>query len=272
MARTLGYSRQYFYKHCKDKIKKGVIQQQVSTLVHAERKILPRLGGRKLYHQIGPGLERNNIKFGRDRLFKLLKDQALLIKPRRKYTQTTMSKHWLRKYPNLVKETTVTGPEQVWVSDITYIKTDEGNCYLNMVTDAYSRKIMGYAIAPGMDTASMIGAYEMALKNRRHPDRSLIHHSDRGLQYCSAEYVNLSYQNNVRISMTEHGDPYENALAERMNRTIKEEFGLAGPLSSKQQAFQLIREATQLYNDYRPHLSLKMKTPNNVHLQKIPAT
>lgn len=234
--------------------------------------MLTRLGGKKLYHQIKPALQQTQIKFGRDQLFRLLGEENLLIKPRRTYTQTTMSKHWLRKYPNLIKGLVVTAPEQVWVSDITYIKSDEGNCFLNMITDQYSRKIVGYAIAANMDTTSMIKAYEMALKNRKNKDYPLIHHTDRGLQYCSQEYVRLSNENGVSISMTENGDPYENALAERMNRTLKEEFGLGRLLPSKQKAFRLTQEAVNIYNDYRPHWALKLKTPNEVHLQKILAT
>jgi putative transposase len=242
-----------------------VIEKEVLSLVHKERKILTRLGGKKLYHQIKPALAVNEIKFGRDKIFKLLGENNLLIKPKRTYTQTTMSKHWLRKYPNLIKDVVVDAPEQVWVSDITYIKSDEGNCYLNMVTDVFSRKIMGYAIAANMDTGSMIKAYEMALKNRKTNNHQLIHHTDRGLQYCSQEYVKLSVENGVRISMTENGDPYENALAERMNRTLKEEFGLGRLLPTRQKAFRLTEEAVEIYNSYRPHLALKMKTPNEVH-------
>lgn len=140
-----------------------------------------------------------------------------------------------------------------------------------MVTDAFSRKIMGYAIANNMDTASMIKAYHMAIKNRKR-DHQLIHHTDRGLQYCSQKYVKLSTDNGIKISITENGDPYENALAERMNRTMKEEFGLGRLLPSKQKAFRLTQEAVELYNNYRPHWALKLKTPNDVHLQKIPVT
>ena len=234
--------------------------------------MLPMLGGKKVYYQIKSALTDNRLKMGRDKLFKLLSDHHLLIKPKRRYTITTNSKHWLRKYPNILKEQIITQPEQAWVSDITYIKTDEGNCYLNMVTDVYSRKIMGYAIAQNMNTDEMKKAYQMAITNRAYPDNKLIHHTDRGLQYCSGEYIKLSIDNNIRISMTENGDPYENALAERMNRTLKEEFGLGRQLPTRQQAFQLTEEAIELYNKRRPHLSLKMKTPNNVHLQKIPAT
>ena len=137
------------------------------TLVQKERKVLTRLGGKKLYHQIKPQMEQNQIKLGRDKLFRLLGEQNLLIKRKRTYTQTTMSKHWLRKYPNLIKDLVADAPEQVWVSDITHVKSDEGNCYLNLVTDVFRRKIMGYAISPNMDTNSMIRAYEMALKNRK---------------------------------------------------------------------------------------------------------
>lgn len=248
------------------------MEKEVLKLVHRERKILTRLGGKKLYHQIKPSLLLNDIKFGRDQLFKLLDKNHLLIKPRRTYTQTTMSKHWLRKYPNLVKKIKTTAPEQVWVSDITLIKSDEGNCYLNMVTDAFSRKIMGYAISNSMDTASMIKAYQMAIKNRKNLHHQLIHHSDRGLQYCSQEYVKLSTDSGIQISMTENGDPYENALAERMNRTLKEEFGLGRLLPSKQKAFRLTEEAVNIYNSYRPHWALNLKTPNDIHLQKIPVT
>lgn len=272
VAGMLGFSRQYFYKHCKEKKQRLVIEKDVLSLVHKERKILTGLGGKKLYHQIKPALAANEIKFGRDKLFKLSGEESLLIKPKRTYTQTTMSKHWLCKYPNLIKDLVADAPEQVWVSDITYIKSDEGNCFLNMVTDAYSRKITGYALSSNMDTTSMIKAYKMALKNRTTNNANWVHHTDRGLQYCSQEYVKLSNDNGIKISMTENGDPYENALAERMNRTIKEEFGLGRLLPSRQKAFRLTEEAVEIYNSYRPHWALKMKTPNEVHLQKIPAT
>ena len=240
-------------------------KQLIKRLSEDQRKQLPRLGVRKIYYQIKPVLEEQGVSIGRDKVFTILRDFNMLIKPKRRYIQTTMSKHWLRKYPNLFKGQTIERSEQVWVSDITYIKTEEGNCYLNMVTDAYSRKIMGYAIADSMDREAMIKAFEMGLKNRKYPDQRLIHHSDRGLQYCSKEYIALSKQNNVLTSMTEQSDPYENALAERMNRTLKEEFGLGVKLKSKAHAYQLTQEAISLYNNLRPHLSLKMKTPEMVH-------
>lgn len=216
---------------------------------------------------ISPLLRLLNLKTGRDKLFSLLKKHSLLIKNKKKYIITTDSKHWLRKYPNLTKGVKITMPEQLWVSDITYVRTDEGTCYLNMVTDAFSRKIMGYSIADNMTAESMKAAYEMAISQRNY-SHSLTHHSDRGLQYCSDEYVKLSKDATNAISMTENGDPYENALAERMNRTLKEEFGLGRMLPTRQQAFRLIEEAVHLYNNRRPHWSLKLQTPQTVHLQK----
>ncbi len=188
-----------------------------------------------------------------------------MIRPRKRYVITTNSKHFMKKYSNLVAGLAVTRPEQVWVSDITYIRTDNGFCYLNLITDAFSRKIVGYAIARNMNTESMIEAYKMALKGRRYPHLELIHHSDRGLQYCSAAYVALSEEAGVKISMTQNGDPYENALAERMNRTMKEEFGLGGRLRSYEHGAQLTVEGIVLYNGRRPHCSLGMSTPNKVH-------
>jgi transposase InsO family protein len=151
------------------------------------------------------------------------------------------------------------------VSDITYIKTQEGNCYLSLITDAYSRKIMGYSIADNMEATTVAKALKMALKSRLYPDRELIHHSDRGIQYCSREYVEIASKANMRMSMTQSGDPYENALAERMNRTIKEEFCLDKPVASKKLAVKIVKQAVWLYNNKRPHLNLSFETPEQVH-------
>lgn len=161
-----------------------------------------------------------------------------------------------------------TAAEQLWVSDITYLKTEQGNCYLNMITDAYSRKLMGYAISDNMEAQSMVAALQMALAQRKNTNGKLIHHSDRGLQYCSQEYIQLEIINSIEISMTENGDPYENALAERMNRTIKEEFCLY-QLKDIKQLKQAIKQAVYLYNNYRPHLSLQMNTPEQQHKKSL---
>lgn len=215
--------------------------EAVKKLVDQQRKVLPRVGTRKLYHLIGPQLLEHGLKMGRDGLFQLMRDYDLQIKPRKRYIQTTMSKHWLRKWPNLVKDKVASRPDEVWVSDITYLKTEEGTCYLNLITDAYSRMIVGYALDDNMETESMILALHRALKGRSNRKQPTIHHSDRGLQYCSKEYVQLTQKNNIQLSMTENGDPYENALAERMNRTIKEEFGMDRTLKSKELTKKLER-------------------------------
>ncbi len=231
---------------------------------------MPRVGTRKIYYLIKSELKAAGLKVGRDKLFDWMREYGLLIKPRKKYVQTTMSKHWMRKYPNLVKRTVVDKPEQVWVSDITYIRTEEGNCYLNMITDAYSRKIVGYAMDDNMEASNMVKALKMALKNKQDKQSELIHHSDRGSQYCSHDYIEVAIDNRINMSMTEKGDPYENALAERMNRTIKEEFGLDNIVKTKAQALQVVKESVELYNHYRPHLALNMKTPAEVHKTKNP--
>jgi len=241
---------------------------QVKHFVQEHRKQLPRVGTRKLYYLMQDELHDNNIKFGRDKVFDLLRENDLLIKPRRRYVQTTMSKHWMRKWPNIVKEKTVTQPDEVWVSDITYLKTDEGTCYLNMITDAYSRKIVGYALADSMETEQMIGALRMAVEHKGKTDIATIHHSDRGIQYCSKEYGRMTAQHNIRLSMTENSDPYENALAERMNRTMKEEFGLHATLLNFHQALRLVEESIALYNHKRPHLALAMQTPESIYNQQ----
>lgn len=264
----MGYSRQYYYKQEKDAAREESKKEKVKHFVDQQRKLLPRLGTRKLHYLIKDQLATSQLKFGRDKLFDLLREYGLLIKPQRRYIQTTMSKHWMKKWPNLVKGKVINEPDQVWVSDITYIKTEEGNCYLNMITDAFSRKIVGYAADHTMETESMINALKMAASERINGEVKTIHHSDRGLQYCSKEYVELTGENNIQLSMTENSDPYENALAERMNRTIKEEFGLNRKLKSRQQVYDLIKESIVLYNQKRPHLALNMKTPDEVYNKK----
>lgn len=265
----LGYSRQYYYKLKKEDLKEQTKAESIISMVKEKRKLLHRLGTRKLHHLIKSELESKLLKCGRDKLFSYLRTYDLLIKPKRRYIQTTNSRHWLRKYPNIIKNLPITGPEQVWVTDITQVKTEQGNCYINLITDAYSKKIMGYSIDDNMETSSMIKAYKAALANKTNINSKPIHHSDRGVQYCSKEYVELSTVHNCLISMTENGDPYENALAERMNRTIKEEFGLGEIIKTKQQASQLIKEAVSLYNNYRPHLALNYQTPNDVHKKSL---
>lgn len=234
-------------------------------LVNAERKLLPRVGVRKLRHMIQAKLVEADIGFGRDRLFALLRRNDMLVRPTKRYKQTTMSRHWMKKYPNLTKDFQATSPDELWVSDITYIQAREGTSYLNLVTDAFSRKIVGHAVYDSMEASLMVRALDMAIKHKRNNDLSTIHHSDRGLQYCSQHYTERADRHNIRRSMTENSDPYENALAERMNRTIKEEFGFYSQSLSRKDLPALIRQAVHLYNTKRPHLALNFKTPDEVY-------
>ena len=235
------------------------------SLVLEQRKQLPRCGGRKIYYLIKKQLQVQNLKCGRDQLFSIMRDAGLLIAPRRRYVQTTNSRHWMRKYADLVGTWRPRKAEELWVSDITYIRTEEGFCYASLITDAYSRKIMGYSVADNMEASTVSQALKMALSQRIYPERELIHHSDRGFQYCSKEYVQIAQTNRLRMSMTQNGDPYENALAERMNRTIKEEFCLDGTIKSKELAIELVKQAVWLYNNRRPHTMLSLRTPEQEH-------
>jgi transposase InsO family protein len=212
-------------------------------------------------------LMRLDIKLGRDVLFNFLRAENLLIKPKRSYVKTTNSKHWMRRYPNLIKDIEINRPEQLWVSDITYIKTEAGNEYLSLITDAYSKKIMGYELLDNLSSNGPLKALELALKNRKYK-HNLIHHSDRGLQYCSTEYVELLKSNNIKISMTENGDPYENAIAERVNGILKYEFLIIDGFKNHIQAMKVIAESIGIYNESRPHMSCNMLTPNKAHLQQ----
>ncbi len=228
---------------------------------------MPRIGTRKLYFLIKDELYDLNIKIGRDVLFDFLRAEHLLIKPKRSYVKTTNSKHWMKKHPNLIKDIELTMPEQLWVSDITYIKTDRGHEYLSLITDAYSKKIMGYELLDNLSTAGPLKALDLALKNRKY-SHDLIHHSDRGLQYCSADYVQKLKENRIKVSMTENGDPYENAIAERVNGILKYEFLLIDGFKDHLQALEVIKQSINIYNESRPHLSCQMLTPNKAHLQK----
>ena len=231
------------------------------------RSKMPRLGTRKLYYLLKEELVARNLKIGRDVLFNFLRAEQLLIKPKRSYTKTTNSKHWMKKYPNLIIDMEINRPEQVWVSDITYIKTASGNSYLSLVTDAYSKKIMGYQLLDNLSTAGPLAALNMALKNRRYKDH-LIHHSDRGLQYCCAEYAQQLTDNRINISMTQNGDPYENAIAERVNGILKYEFLWIDGFRDHLQALEVIKHSIGIYNKDRPHLSCQLMTPEQTHYQQ----
>lgn len=227
------------------------------------RRFMPRLGVKKLYHLIKPELVEKGIKLGRDGLFDYLREAGLLVKPRRSYTKTTFSKHWMRKYPNLLQDVRADRPEKVFVSDITYVETDEGVYYLSLVTDACMRKIMGYEVSREMKAGDVVKALKMAARSRLSTD-SLIHHSDRGVQYCSSEYQKVLGVHCMRPSMTDGYDCYQNALAERINGILKQEF-LLYRCKSFDELKVLVEQSVSIYNQLRPHLSLGMKTPEEAH-------
>jgi len=223
---------------------------------------MPMLGTRKILFKIEPMLKDHGIKMGRDQLFDLLRFHGMLIRRRKRSIVTTDSFHWLKKYPNLVEDISFCASEQVWVSDITYIKTIEGYSYLSLITDVYSRKIVGYCLHPSLESAGCIKALNMAISSRIFADRSLIHHSDRGVQYCSNSYVDILMDNCIAISMTQNGSPYENALAERMNGIIKSEFIPRKLFRNHEEASKAIDSIIVAYNSQRPHASLNYLTPD----------
>jgi len=226
---------------------------------------MPRIGARKLYYLLGDKLRA--MKIGRDKFFDILRANHLLVQPKRSYHITTDSHHRFRKHKNLVIEMPVNRPEQLWVSDITYIGKREKPCYLNLVTDAYSKKIMGYYVADNMDTQCSVMALKMAVKNRKDNSTSLIHHSDRGVQYCADNYQKVLLKNNIRCSMTNNGDPYENAVAERINGILKQEFMIDTYYADINIMRKIVKEAIEVYNNQRPHYSNYMLTPAQMHNQ-----
>ena len=236
--------------------------------IHQQRKLLPRLGTRKLHLNIAPLLQAHGIQIGRDYLFDLLERHKLLVRRRKRKVVTTNSRHWMRKYTNLTIDLCCERPEQLWVSDITYIRMGSQWGYLSLITDAYSRKIMGYCLRMDLSAQGCIDALQMALANRLYPKRALIHHSDRGSQYCSADYVRILKEHAIAISMTENGDPYENALAERVNGILKAEFNLYSSSYGFEQTCELVKNSITAYNEFRPHSSCDMLTPAQAHLQQ----
>ena len=234
------------------------------------------MGTRKLYTKIKPFLEQHGIKMGRDGLFKLLSAHSILIRRRKRRIQTTQSLHWLRKYPNLIKDFVPTAINQLWVSDITYWKLQsDTHVYISFITDAYSRRIVGYHVASTLETVETIQALSMAVSQLKDGTYSgLIHHSDRGVQYCSKDYVKLLQDNSIGISMTQSGDPLENALAERLNGIIKQEYLSGNEVKTIEQASEVLKKSVELYNSDRPHMSIGNLTPNHVHYaeQAIPVS
>jgi putative transposase len=236
-------------------------------MVKDYRKIVgSKTGGIKLYSELKQDFIKNDIKIGRDKFYNFLKLNKLLVPKTKNYITTTNSKHMFKKYKNLVKDQVPNRPEQRWVSVITYIKTQKGHNYLALVTDAYSKQIMGYKLDNHMKTSLCTEALDMTIKNRKYPDKKRIHHSDRGFQYCNPKYTQFAENNGIIMSMTEQYDPYENAIAERINRTLKYEYGLKQIIKNTTIAQEAAKQAVSIYNNLRTHFSLDLRKPAEVHL------
>ena len=267
VCRLLGISRQKYYRGVWHETECRERATQAVSMVLNIRERMPRIGTRKLYHVLGRELK--GIGVGRDRLFDILRANHMLITPYRSYHVTTNSHHRFRKHKNLVAGLEIVRPEQVWVSDITYIGSRSANMYLSLVTDAYSKKIVGYNLSQSLDTESSLKALRMANASRRYPNETLIHHSDRGVQYCSDAYQRLLRRYGIKTSMTESYDPYANAVAERVNGILKQEFLLEEMNLPFKLMRKVISECVYIYNNLRPHLSCGYNTPEWMHSQRM---
>ncbi len=264
LTKLLGYSKQSYYKQLERDDTKSLNEALIVDLVKLRRKLWKKGSGRNLFAYLQPEFRKHGISIGRDKFFKILRENNLLIKIKNRKTKTTNSYHHFHKYENLIKELKVTRINQVIVCDITYLYLRENDsfAYLFLVTDLFSRKILGYNVSSDLSAKSAIKTLTMALKNMS-DIKECIHHSDRGIQYCSNQYTELLKKNNIAISMTEHSDPLENAVAERINKTIKEEFTEEKQISfsNYKEAKNKIAKIIDFYNNERPHRSLEMYTP-----------
>jgi len=260
-----GKSRDSYYKKERNHQKWLNKQQIVLEMVAMIRRELDHIGTTKLYRMLKKPFEEHSIKMGRDSLHRLLRENGLIIRPKKRYVITTNSNHWMKKYPNLIKGLNINRPELLWVSDITYIQVGDGFCFLSLITDAYSRRIMGYCLYPTLEAQGCINALKMALANKVNYNGRHIHHSDRGSQYCSADYVGILQTAEIEISMTENGDPYENAIAERVNGILKYEFNLNHVFADHTEAVEAVDRSINAYNILRPHMSCNYLTPMEAH-------
>lgn len=264
LCTLLGYSRQAFYKHNLAGEKEVFLHDLIIEKVLEIRKLQPRIGGRKLFFMLSNYLDSHSIKIGRDAFFDLLREHELLVRIRRRKTITTDSNHYWRRYPNLIKDFIPMAINQLWVSDITYIVIGSGFGYLSLITDAFSRKIIGFHLSRDLKAEGCIKALNTALQDLNNKSRIPIHHSDRGVQYCCFGYVEILKEKGIAISMTQNGDPKENALAERVNGILKVEL-LEENYPDFKAADQAIAKAVSIYNHFRPHSSIGNLTPHQVH-------
>jgi len=261
-----GINRQIYYRSTKRSRTSKNKAEQVVELVENIRMKMPKIGGRKLYFMLNEPLK--TLKIGRDKFFNILKANHLLITPKRSYHITTNSHHRFRKHKNLVLDYQITKPNQVWVADITYIGNRKNPSYLSLITDAYSKKIVGHYVAENLTTEGNLLALKKAINTTELKELSLIHHSDRGLQYCSDEYQKILEKNNISCSMTQNSDPYENAVAERINGILKQEFNIDKFDVETKIKRKIVEESIEIYNELRPHFSNHYLTPNQMHKQE----
>jgi transposase InsO family protein len=270
LCKWFGISRQAYYQH-EWKLAEEVFRYDLAVDEIKEiRKRHPKMGVRKIQELLRPFMQEYGIKMGRDALFDLLSGHGMLIRTRRRNVRTTYSNHWLKKYPNLIIDFTASKPNELWVSDITYWKIQDKVVFLHLITDAFSRKIVGYQVSETLQGCETVKALKMALRELGSSFQSrfqLIHHSDRGTQYCANLYVNLLKKKHIKISMTQNGDPLENAIAERVNGIIKDEYLLNYQCNNIREAKEKLTEAVSLYNGERPHSSIGNLTPGFVHSQ-----
>lgn len=262
-----GISRQAYYKSNSQMVNSVLKTGVVVNMVQDIRRQMPRLGGKKLYHLMGDGL-REVGSIGRDKFFDILRDNDLLVVPKRSYTRTTQSYHRFYKWTNLVRDKQVTRSNEVWVSDITYLRTLNGFVYLFLITDLYSRKIVGWSLSRSLAIEGAMEALRMALHSRKDKSLPLTHHSDRGIQYCSTNYVHMLQKANVHISMTQENHCY-NSTAERVNGILKDEFYLDNTFHDYLQTLKTVRSSVEIYNNKRPHWALNLLTPEQVHSSNV---
>lgn len=217
-----------------------------------------------MYKLLQADIVQPGVSVGRDKFFGILRSAGLLVRRKRNYVRTTQSYHRFRVYKNQLKNKKISKINEAWVSDITYIRSNEGFLYLSLITDVYSRKIVGWSLSRNLQIEGAMKALKMAIKQRC-GTKDLIHHSDRGIQYCSKDYVSLLHENKITISMTEENHCYENAIAERINGILKQEYNMEGSFKTYSQAIKGCKQGIYLYNEERPHMSLGLKTPNQLH-------
>ena len=264
LCAAAGMTRQNYYKQRRVRQREQIDEQLALELVRRERWRQPKLGVRKLLHLIAPELRDAGALIGRDRFFELLKAHDLLIERRCRSARTTDSRHGFGVYPNLAKDLVLTGPHQLWVSDITYLRTEAGFVYLALVMDAWSRTIVGYDCGDSLEVVGALRALGQALRQRP-AGTCAMHHSDRGIQYCCRAYIRRLVKAKVAISMTEQNHCYENSQAERLNGTLKHELGLSATFINGQAARRMTDQAVQIYNHHRPHQALGYQTPMQAH-------